>query len=601
MSKQLIAKEKKLLLKNLSKLLEILGEESPSLQSRIKTLQEKIKTLRFQVAIVGEFSTGKSSFLNALLGDEILPTALEECTAVITRIKHTKADMTSAKVLYKKGNQESVAINQLGNVLTFEAKQKNAFEEVCIEISKNDFLLEDVDFIDTPGVNDPTKTGDLITLHWLPQSDAIIFLTHCERAFKESELDFLKNHVSSKDSSRFIFVINAADLIEDEQDHTLLKERHAKLLHSKYPTAPLHFVSSHQALDGLEEEDEEEYIASGIPSIRQDIHSLILKEKGRSQIEQIKQMSKILHNEVQKYLETNLRTIQVEDELKNKIISRKRQSIQKAKQEQQMLHQTLNQELSLIRSSLFDSIDKNTSHLANSLNLISGDAKIVKKQAQKETQKEAKKLSSSIQDKLRTDINRLQNTLSHRIHRLLGEIDTDFSASSIPAVQQIDWASFVQVNTTVEEIEKEKLVHSPSNNDSGALFGMGAGAMLGLVLVGGPLAFIAGAAMGAAVMEDNSTGRSVVQTIKEKISKSKANGEYTSQALQKQFRNSVQQATSQIQQTMAIEIDAVIQTKLNEVENQIIQLDRQERGRIADSAEKSTLERKLTQLQQLQY
>ena len=333
MSKELLSQEKNNLLNNLYKLQELLGKENSSLQQRIKNIISKVSNLRFQVAIVGEFSTGKSSFLNALLGEEILPTALEECTAVITRIRKAHAN-TNIKLFYKKGNQENVSLNELEKVLTFESNIKEKLQEVCIELLDNKFLLDDVDFIDTPGVNDPTKTGDLITLHWLPQSDAVVFLTHCEQSFKKSEIDFLKTKVSTQDKSRFIFVIHASDLIENEKEFTSLKTRYETLLSKDYPSASVHFVSSHQALDAIEEQNKEEYVKSGLPSIRQDIHNLILKEKGKKHIQQFKQMTKLLQIEVERYLTTQLRTIEVEEELKDKMIIRKRNSIRKAQQEQ---------------------------------------------------------------------------------------------------------------------------------------------------------------------------------------------------------------------------------------------------------------------------
>ena len=192
----------------LNTLLSILGKEHVFLQHRIRETQRRLSDLRFHVAVVGEYSTGKSSFLNAMLQDEILPTALEECTAVVTRIRHADVETPMIETMDQTGQKKSIQMDALSTALTFSEAQEQELAEVIISLPLQGEFEKQVDFIDTPGVNDSSMRGDAITLKWLPQADAIVFLTHCMQAFKKSEIDFLSNHVAKQDISRFLFIVS---------------------------------------------------------------------------------------------------------------------------------------------------------------------------------------------------------------------------------------------------------------------------------------------------------------------------------------------------------------------------------------------------------
>lgn len=115
----------------------------------------RIKTRRFRVAVVGEFRRGKSSFVNALLGREILPVDALPTTATINRI--TYGPIPKASLYYKDGSVVEVPIESLADYvtkLTAEAQDyASRIAEAVVEYPSI-FCQNYVDLIDTPGMND---------------------------------------------------------------------------------------------------------------------------------------------------------------------------------------------------------------------------------------------------------------------------------------------------------------------------------------------------------------------------------------------------------------------------------------------------------------
>ena len=94
-------------------------EELPqihALMEEIRQEQELIRTRKFRVAVVGEFKRGKSSFINALLGREILPVDALPTTATLNRI--TYGALPRAYLRYKDEKVEEVEIGELSRYVT---------------------------------------------------------------------------------------------------------------------------------------------------------------------------------------------------------------------------------------------------------------------------------------------------------------------------------------------------------------------------------------------------------------------------------------------------------------------------------------------------
>ncbi len=139
----------------------------------------------FLLVIVGEFNSGKSAFINALLGEPFLPEGVTPTTAEIHLLRHGNAD--------RYVNTDGVV------VLSHPAE-----------------WLRDINLVDTPGTNAVIQRHQEITEAFIPRSDLVLFVTSADRPFSESERMFL-THIRDW-GKKVVVVINKIDLLDSEAD-----------------------------------------------------------------------------------------------------------------------------------------------------------------------------------------------------------------------------------------------------------------------------------------------------------------------------------------------------------------------------------------------
>lgn len=192
-----------------------------TLKLDVKLIDEVLKRTQadsFTTAVVGEFKRGKSTFINALLGKEILPSDILPCSATLNRVKYSLTP--SVTVTFKDGHEEQVAIEQLANYvtkLTEESEQTAAFVKEAVVYYPVPFCQNNVEIIDTPGLNDDANMTE-VTLSVLPQVDAAILVIMAQAPFGEYERDFLENKLLSNDLGRVIFVVTGIDRFNRPED-----------------------------------------------------------------------------------------------------------------------------------------------------------------------------------------------------------------------------------------------------------------------------------------------------------------------------------------------------------------------------------------------
>jgi len=190
-------------------------------------LKSRLSQGRFHLAVLGQFKRGKSTLLNALLGEAVLPTAVIPLTAIPTFIQ--AGQKLSAKVLFhdKKPPQEYNAKNSqqlvafLSQYVTETANPANKLEVKQVEVfHPAEILKNGVVLIDTPGIGSTFKHNTEATLNFLPQCDAAMFLVSADPPVTEVEIEFLKQ--VQRKIPRLFFILNKADyLTEQEKDEIL--------------------------------------------------------------------------------------------------------------------------------------------------------------------------------------------------------------------------------------------------------------------------------------------------------------------------------------------------------------------------------------------
>ncbi len=185
-----------------------------------QTLLVKLAEDRFNLAVVGQFKRGKSSLMNAIIGRDLLPTGLLPLTSAITTLCYGP---TERVLLTRKGwtFEQEIALNELADYVTERGNPGNekGLVEARVELPVP-FLRRGLHFIDTPGVGSARQENTATTYAFLPETDAVIFVTSVEAPLSETEQEFLRDiraHVR-----KLFVVVNKIDLLAPEEREPLL-------------------------------------------------------------------------------------------------------------------------------------------------------------------------------------------------------------------------------------------------------------------------------------------------------------------------------------------------------------------------------------------
>lgn len=177
--------------------------------SKIENLQTKLKNKELTISVIGQFKRGKTSFINAILKDDILPVGIIPVTSVVTKILYGSG---YASVLFKDGHEETVSLDSLG---AFISEQKNPENKKGVSFVNlylpYDFLKDGLIIVDTPGVGSMHQHNTDEAYAFMKDSDAIIFMLSVDSPINEIEREFLclaKNH-----AAKFYFTVNKIDTV----------------------------------------------------------------------------------------------------------------------------------------------------------------------------------------------------------------------------------------------------------------------------------------------------------------------------------------------------------------------------------------------------
>lgn len=177
----------------------------------IDEVLSRIEANSFTVAVVGEFKRGKSTFINALLGKDILPADVLPCSATLNRVVYGAEP--SVLITFKDGQTQTVPIEELHQYVTKLTPDSEVNADKIREATiyyPAAYCHNNVELIDTPGLNDDRNMTE-VTLSVLPKVDAAIMVILAQSPFSSYEQDFLENRLLTSDLGRVIFVVTGID------------------------------------------------------------------------------------------------------------------------------------------------------------------------------------------------------------------------------------------------------------------------------------------------------------------------------------------------------------------------------------------------------
>lgn len=230
----------------------------------------KLEGERFHIVVLGEFNHGKSTFVNALLGLDVLPTGITPTTAAINQVLW--AERPEARVILTSGAGVDLTPSELKDWVTVAGGR--ADEVAYVELGYPSTILKDnVVLVDTPGVNDLNEQRAEVTYGYVPRADAVLFLLDAGQALKDSERVFLGSHILDGTRDRLIFVLGKMDLLNEDERSAVtqyVKDGLAKLA----PGAPVFPLSAKSWL--IRRDDD-----SGMPALLAHLRTFLAGDRSR--------------------------------------------------------------------------------------------------------------------------------------------------------------------------------------------------------------------------------------------------------------------------------------------------------------------------------
>jgi small GTP-binding protein len=190
---------------------------------RFQEAREQLTGL-FLLVIAGEFNSGKSSFINALLGERVLPEGVTPTTDRINILRHGPAVSEHLREAY------------------------------LLERTHPADVLREISIVDTPGTNAIIRRHEELTRDFVPRSDLVLFVTSADRPFTESEREFLEQ--IREWGKKVVFIVNKIDILtrpeEREQVIQFVREHANNLLGETPEIFP---VSARRAMEARGEGD----------------------------------------------------------------------------------------------------------------------------------------------------------------------------------------------------------------------------------------------------------------------------------------------------------------------------------------------------------
>lgn len=308
-------------------------------------LRQRLEDDQFRLVVVGMFSRGKSTFVDALLGKRLLPTSKKPTTAVISKITyneipeyylHYKDDVT--KKLQEEEFFNLTASNVESDTSVESKIERIDFAEVKYPLS---FCKNGVELVDTPGTNDLNQARVEITYQYLDKADAVIMLLAADQALSVGEVEFLKERILKNQISDIFFIINRKDTLSgpDEELRVIefVKQNLLSIVGSKCNNKlRIHLVSSYQALlfrrqingDTLSISQQlkvpDDFSITGFSEFESDLSSFLAIEKGDIKLKRFIYLLSIQRDQLVELLNSKMEIVEHStDNLDDKIKSLK--------------------------------------------------------------------------------------------------------------------------------------------------------------------------------------------------------------------------------------------------------------------------------------
>ena len=186
-----------------------LKESANNLLTRTDDVQQPLR-----VALLGEFSSGKSRLVNAILGKDILSTGIVPVTRSVTRIVYSEE--IHVTVCYADGTETNVALDELKPFTDERQNKKGGSDVVEVILGHPTPLLKTVELWDTPGFNSNNQLHDEVASQLLLEADAVLWVIAAHQVGSRTESKLLQT--VQRAQGKVVAVLNQTDRLNGDDE-----------------------------------------------------------------------------------------------------------------------------------------------------------------------------------------------------------------------------------------------------------------------------------------------------------------------------------------------------------------------------------------------
>jgi GTPase SAR1 family protein len=289
----------------------------------VATARERLERASFLLAVVGEFSSGKSFLLNALLGKfryehiagreqiaGLLATDINPSTATITELEY--APQSEAYAYHENGRVERIPLDRLSQFVAVASSagdagaihdavkdEKDAPARVVVKLD-SPFLRRGFSVADTPGLASINPAHRRATLQFLPNADAVLYLIDTQQPFSEGDASFLgiiRRHMDT------IFIVQTKiDLWEQRGEDGKAAwesayDRIVKLAAVHAPGTYVYALSAREYAEGTLRHDEMRIERSRFPKFVGALDASLVRNSGRARLRRAREQAALAAND----------------------------------------------------------------------------------------------------------------------------------------------------------------------------------------------------------------------------------------------------------------------------------------------------------------
>ncbi len=301
----------------------------------------------FRLLVLGDMKRGKSTFLNALIGENLLPSDVNPCTALLTVLRYGSEkrvtvhfkDGKAPKELDFKSFKQNYTIDP-GEAKRLEQEKRQAFPDIDYAVVEYPLALleKGVEIVDSPGLND-TESRNELSLGYINNCHAILFVLRASQPCTLGERRYLENYIKGRGLSVF-FLINAWDQVResliDPDDEEELQEAETRLRQvfkanlAEYCTVDGHDIydervfeiSAIKALRRRVKDTKAALDGTGFPEFLGALNTFLTKERAISELRQARTLARQTSTRVREAIERRIPLLDGDvSELKQRINS----------------------------------------------------------------------------------------------------------------------------------------------------------------------------------------------------------------------------------------------------------------------------------------